>query len=405
MRSAILLLCIFLAGLLSGMLLLHKVPSLAPGSVDMASAAHEARHLIPGYVCPMHPGVVSNAPGSCPICGMDLEPKSLDSMDGNAAGVAVSPAMTNSLGVRIVHAEIGRVSEQVFATGNVEDVTPAQTTEVTVKLEGALKQVLIKEGQWVPEGGILLEIDAPEFTRIQSAYLEALELRDYTVARELRKELSAMGARQAVIDGVDRENELPLPPQFQLAAPHSGIVKWIVPSDTAIKPKQPLVRIEAPTVTRAHLRTYARAARSVKSGRRAQLDLPHMPGLRWPGRVVEVNHDEGGFYTLIEADFEVPENATHQGTFVGAYVNAGTSEAVLRVPATAVIVAEGQSRVVRLRADGSFEPVAIEAGYIGSEWAEIRSGLDEGDAVVARAQFLIDSEATLRAGMARLTDE
>ena len=47
----------------------------------------------------------------------------------------------------------------------------------------------------------------------------------------------------------------------------------------------------------------------------------------------------------------------------------------------------------------------VDTGYIGSEWAEIRAGLSEGDAVVERAQFLIDSEATLRAGMARLVGE
>jgi len=28
------------------------------------------------YTCPMHPEVVSDKPGTCPKCGMDLEPKS-----------------------------------------------------------------------------------------------------------------------------------------------------------------------------------------------------------------------------------------------------------------------------------------------------------------------------------------
>ena len=28
------------------------------------------------YTCPMHPEVVSDKPGKCPRCGMDLEPKS-----------------------------------------------------------------------------------------------------------------------------------------------------------------------------------------------------------------------------------------------------------------------------------------------------------------------------------------
>ncbi len=31
------------------------------------------------YVCPMHPQIVRDAPGACPICGMALEPKTITS--------------------------------------------------------------------------------------------------------------------------------------------------------------------------------------------------------------------------------------------------------------------------------------------------------------------------------------
>jgi len=404
MRSVSLLI-VFIAGLLSGMLLLYKVPSLAPQAEDMGSMEHAAKHLVPGYVCPMHPSVVSNAPGNCPICGMALEPKSLDAANNGSDAVAVSPAISHSLGVRIAHAEIGRVSEQVFATGNVEVVTAAQTTEVMARVEGKIARVLVEKGAWVSEGDILLEIDSSIFAETQAAYLEALDNRDYKLIAELRNQLTMMHVREVVLRGIDRESGKPLPPEYLLEAPYSGIIEWIESPDTTIKLEQQLVRIVAPTIARARLRSYARAARSIKPGRHAQLGLPHMPGLYWPGQVVEVDHADAGFYSMIQAEFEVPDDSTEKGVFVGAYLNAGTSADVLRIPASAVIRAEGQSRVVRLRADGQFEPVRIETGYVGREWAEIRSGLSEGDAVVEGAQFLIDSEATLRAGMARLVAE
>lgn len=407
MRNVIIVLIVFLGGLLSGALLLTDLLIFMSDSKDMEavdSIEHARKHLIPGYVCPMHPGVVSNALGSCPICGMDLEQKNLDSMDSDAGGVAVSPTMSNSLGVRIALAETGRVSEPVFASGFVESVTPAQTTEVSARVEGSLTRVLVATGDWVAEGETLLEIDSTAFAETQAAYLEARAVRDHEKTAELRKQLVTMQAREVVLAGMDRETGQPLPPEYLLTAPHSGFVEWVAPVNSVIELEQPLVRIEAPNVARANLRSYARAARSVKPGRRAQLDLPHLPGLYWPGRVVEVIIDAAGFYSVIEADFEVPQGAVNAGAFVGAYVNAGTSEEVLRIPATAVIVGEGQSRVVRLRSDGRFEPVAVESGFIGNEWAAIHSGLSEGDAVVERAQFLIDSEATLRAGFSRITE-
>ena len=36
---------------------------------------HAAKHLDPKYVCPMHPQIVKDEPGACPICGMDLVEK------------------------------------------------------------------------------------------------------------------------------------------------------------------------------------------------------------------------------------------------------------------------------------------------------------------------------------------
>jgi Cu(I)/Ag(I) efflux system membrane fusion protein len=313
--------------------------------------------------------------------------------------------MSNSLGVRIAHVGTGRVSEPVFASGFIETVSPAQTTGVNAAFTGTVSNVLVETGDWVAEGEILLEVDSDEYAVLQAAYLDAIAASDYETVGRLRPQLVAMHAREAVLNGKDRETGKPLPPHFQLAAPHSGEVIRIAGHGDAMGPGDTLLEIAAPTTARARLRTYARAARAVKPGRRAQLDLPHEPGLFWPGRVVEVNHDVGGFYSLIEADFEVPGDTTHKGVFVGAYVNAGTHADVLRIPASAVIRAEGESRVVKMRADGRFEPVEVETGFIGTEWAEIRSGLDEGDAVVVRAQFLIDSESTLRAGMSRMAAE
>jgi Cu(I)/Ag(I) efflux system membrane fusion protein len=36
---------------------------------------HALKHQDPKYVCPMHPQIVRDEPGSCPICGMDLVEK------------------------------------------------------------------------------------------------------------------------------------------------------------------------------------------------------------------------------------------------------------------------------------------------------------------------------------------
>lgn len=47
------------------------------GAADSTKVvADTAAHAASVYTCPMHPEVVSDKPGQCPKCGMDLEPKS-----------------------------------------------------------------------------------------------------------------------------------------------------------------------------------------------------------------------------------------------------------------------------------------------------------------------------------------
>ncbi len=406
MSKTLFLAGIFLSGLLLGwvaQMLVTGESAVTESSVVQTALQHTEQHLTPGYVCPMHPSVISNEAGSCPVCGMSLEAKKLSSIT-KKQGISVSPAMVNSLGVRVTHVSSGRISEQVFASGNVESVTSAITTNIQTKIQGRVKKVFAKAGDWVAEGEFILAIESEEFADLQARYLAAKKINDYVTVKALRQKLVLMDARQAVLDGVDRINNIELGPEFIVEAPHSGILEMVVQQGDRLEIGGKVARVATETIARVRLRSYARAARAIKRGRYAQLDLPHLPGLFWPGRVVEVNHGDAGFYSLIQADFEVPDDSVDKGIFVGAYVNAGTSEDVLRVPASAVIRVESESRVVVMRPDGSFEPQKIETGFVGNQWAEIKAGLEEGVPVVERAQFLIDSEATLRAGFSRMTE-
>ena len=69
--------------LLGGCLESKPQPSESVSEASQDSAMeHAAKHLDPKYVCPMHPQIVRDDPGSCPICGMDLVKKMLDAQTG-----------------------------------------------------------------------------------------------------------------------------------------------------------------------------------------------------------------------------------------------------------------------------------------------------------------------------------
>jgi len=47
--------------------------------MDDTPQEHAEKHLDTKYVCPMHPEIVSDKPGSCSICGMFLVKKEVES--------------------------------------------------------------------------------------------------------------------------------------------------------------------------------------------------------------------------------------------------------------------------------------------------------------------------------------
>ena len=48
--------------------------TMASSEKQDTAVEHAQKHLDPKYICPMHPQIVRDVPGSCPICGMDLVP-------------------------------------------------------------------------------------------------------------------------------------------------------------------------------------------------------------------------------------------------------------------------------------------------------------------------------------------
>ena len=70
------------------------------------------------YVCPMHPHVVSDVPGTCPICGMNLEKVSIGGV-GEEVVVGVSGGMQQALGMRSEQVTKGTLWKLVKTIGTV----------------------------------------------------------------------------------------------------------------------------------------------------------------------------------------------------------------------------------------------------------------------------------------------
>jgi membrane fusion protein, copper/silver efflux system len=80
----------------------------------------------------------------------------------------------------------------------------------------------------------------------------------------------------------------------------------------------------------------------------------------------------------------------------------GTAREGLRIPADAVIRAGTKDVVFLARGEGRFEPRVVQLGNKNGAEVEVSSGLEEGQQVVTRANFLVDSESALRASLSAI---
>jgi Cu(I)/Ag(I) efflux system membrane fusion protein len=142
----------------------------------------------------------------------------------------------------------------------------------------------------------------------------------------------------------------------------------------------------------------------VAVGMRAALTLKAFPNQTFQGQVTFIDPLLDPQTRTAKVRIEFPnEGGELRPEMFGEVVLQGEGHEGLRIPADSVIQSGTQSVVFVALGDGKFQPREIQLGTADPRYIEVLSGVEEGDAVVTRANFLIDSESRLRASLAALS--
>ena len=138
----------------------------------------------------------------------------------------------------------------------------------------------------------------------------------------------------------------------------------------------------------------------VRVGMKASLSLPAYPNRSFSGKVAFIDPllDPKTRTTKVHLHFANPGGELKPEMF-GEATLMGKEKEGLRIPADAVLRAGNQDVVFLALGDGKFEPRVVELGAKDGDGIEVKTGLSEGQQVVTRANFLIDSESQLRASL------
>jgi Cu(I)/Ag(I) efflux system membrane fusion protein len=395
---------------------LVKVAATAAPSGGAQAAGGPAAPKKDQWQCPMHPSIVQDHPGDCPICGMKLvKVERSDIAPEGLTGVTIDPARQQLIGLRIAHAERGVVGGAWRTSGRVA-VDETRVHHVNVKFSGFMEHVHGDfVGRAVKRGEPLYSIYSPELLAAEQEFLLALET---------RKRLAQAGGMvtdgDALVSAARRKLELWDVPAPEIArieqsgeatrtvtftSPASGVLtkKDVVPGMRVNAGDMPFEIVDLSRVW-VLADAYESDLRQVKVGMTAKLTLKAFPDRTFTGRVTFIDPllDPKTRTAKVRVEFPNPTGELKPEMF-GEVVFQGEGRKGLRVPADAVIHSGTKSVVFVALPDGKFQPREVQVGESNADFVEIVSGLEAGDGVVTRANFLVDSESRLRASLNALS--
>lgn len=431
-------------------------------SEEHASTAQEIYH------CPMHPTIVQDHPGECPICGMKLvlvakgkgaapssgaaekkilfyrspmDPKQTshtprkDEMgmdylpvyqDEVGSGAAVSgmaaveidPARQQLIGLKTAVVTEGPVGGSWRTVGRVA-IDETRVRHVNLKIPGFVERIYVDYvGKKVKRGDPLFSIYSPELLSAQEEYLLALK----TQAELAKHGGFASTGESALVSGARRKLELwdisaaamdkiastGRPTKtLTLYSPATGVVtkKDVVEGMKLDAGAMPYEIVDL-SVVWVLADVYESDLRFIKEGMEANLTLAAFPNREFKGKVIFLDPllDPQTRTIKVRLTFPNPTGELRPEMF-GDVVLLGSPRTALRVPADAIIDSGLQKVVFVAVGDGKFEPRVVEVGASDEAHVELVSGLKTGERVVVRANFLVDSESRLRASLAAIATE
>ncbi len=381
------------------------------------------------YYCPMHPEVISNKPGTCPKCGMDLELLPIKVQADTMASLLAPTNQTILSSLKAITPLYKNQEQSIKANGYLT-YNPEYTSSISARTTGRIEKLYVRYNfQRVSKGQKLLELYSPELLTAQNEYLYLLTTNDSSdiiSTASTKEKLINLGMTKSSIEQLQKtKNVNPYVPVYATSSGHvhfnsedidmsAHALSW--PSESSSSNMNSGEKKSSSS-------TLLREGDYVKKGDVLFLVtdesgiwalfkiLPSDISYIKKGDVVEItiqNQKHNGQVNFIEKSFDANSDFytvrvylacnDHSNLQIGTLIQGNISitnknKEALWIPNNSLLnIGKGKS-VVFIKNGMSYETKSIRTGVVVNDWVEVTQGLTKNDSIAPVASYLIDSEA------------
>lgn len=356
------------------------------------------------YTCPMHPQIVQNNPGTCPICGMDLVP--FDKNSSNDA-LQLSEAQQALAGITIITVGTGPLSNFTQLNGRLV-INPEAIEYVSSRVPGRIEALYFKElGVPVRKGQPVYKIYAEQLATLQQEHLlAARQASEFSgdahfqqILKASRQKLLLYNMSEAQITNmVERQKTDPYVTYF---APVSGVVAELsITEGQYVAEGATIMRIEDYGSLWVEADVYPSEAGNVRMGQQVKVIVPGWEDQPQSMTIQFITPALQSGTQLMQIRGSIPNvaNQWQPGLQASVLLPRKSATNALTLPVDAVIREQKGMHVWIEKEKGKYEPRMVTTGMEAAGQVEITSGLAEGDRVVATGAYLLYSEFILKKG-------
>lgn len=360
------------------------------------------------YTCPMHPSVVSDRPGACPVCGMALVKRSIqveanDKQRNELQRVSLSPTQRVVSNITTARVERRTVTKAIELVGVVDVAEPLNAT-VSARFRGRLERLHAgTTGERVQRGQALFELYSPDLVTAEQEFLLALEAsasgdtRQRTLVDGVRSRLRMnFGMTDEQIAELERTRSVRTTVTFHSPI-HGTILSKNINEGDYVDEGTVMYRLADLSKVWIMLDIYEKDLRLVRHGQTVVIRTDSYPGEEFSGKVTFIDPvlDPTSRTATVRTEFANRHGRLKPNMFVSATLEYA-QEAPLTIPRQALLET-GRRTVVWAEVDTNiFEPRDVRIGLRGERYVEVLDGIESGTFVAATGGFLIDSESLLQ---------